>query len=92
MSADYRAVEPPHSIILEGRQRASISGVTEVISFDENEIIMETNRGLLTIGGGALHVEKLSLDIGELVLEGVIDAVVYAEEKSHKGGFWSRIF
>ncbi|MBQ9534787.1 MAG: sporulation protein YabP [Clostridia bacterium] len=92
MNNEYRIPDSPHSVILEGRQRISIAGVREVMSFDENEIVMDTNRGMLTIGGEELHVEKLSLDIGELIVEGTIDAIVYSEEKGHRGGFWSRIF
>lgn len=89
---DFRMDNAPHSIIMENRERCSISGVIEVMSFDEDEIVMETNRGMLTIGGSNLHVEKLSLDIGELVLDGTIDAMVYADEKRTGKSFWGRFF
>lgn len=91
-NTEFRGADDVHNVILESRQRAGVSGVREVISFDENEVVMETNRGMLTISGENLHVEKLSLDIGELTLEGEIDAVVYADDQRQKGGFWSRIF
>jgi len=91
-NTEFRSVGDVHTVVLEGRQKAGISGVREVVSFDENEVVMDTNRGMLTISGENLHVEKLSLDIGELSLEGEIDAVVYADDQRQKGGFWSRIF
>lgn len=82
----------PHSLILEDRRRLSISGVTEVVSFDDSQVVMDTDRGLLTVEGAELHVEKLSLDVGELTLEGEIDMLTYARESKNKGGFWSRVF
>ena len=88
---DYKRMSDTHNIIIESRERLSISGVTEVISFDEQQVVVETTRGLLTVEGQQLHVEKLSLDVGELSVEGMIDAVVYAAERQQKG-FWSRIF
>lgn len=84
--------DTPHNLILEDRRRLSVSGVTEVVSFDECQAVMETDRGLLTVEGSELHMEKLSLDVGELTLEGEIDALAYARERKSKGGFWSRVF
>ena len=92
MAEDFRRAEIAQTIILEGRERLSISGVTEVLSFDEEEVIMETSRGLLTVSGSGLHVEKLSLDIGELSMQGVVDGLVYTDEQNRRGGFWSRFF
>lgn len=89
---EYKPENAPHSVILEDRRRCSISGVIEVMSFDEDEIVMETNRGMLTLGGSDLHVERLSLEVGELTLEGQVDAIVYAEEKRGKKGLWGRFF
>ena len=82
----------PHSLVLEERRRLSVSGVSEVLSFDENQVVMQTVHGLLTVDGDGLHVEKLSLDVGELTLEGEIEALCYARENARKGGFWSRVF
>ncbi len=92
MNNDFRPPEAPHNVIIEGRQRCSITGVVEVISFDEQEIVVETNRGVITVGGTTMHVERLSLDIGELMLEGNIDAIVYSDEGKQKKGFWSKLF
>ena len=88
---DFRA-ELPHSIQLEERHRLAVTGVSEVLSFDENEVIMDTSLGLLTVEGEGLHVEKLSLDIGELTLEGTIDSLGYSRAGKSRGSFWSKVF
>ena len=55
-----------HHIILEGREQLTVSGVEEVESFDENSIVMDTIKGVLIVRGENLHIEKLSLDGGDL--------------------------
>ena len=88
---DFRA-ELPHSIQLEERHRLAVTGVSEGLSFDENEVIMDTSLGLLTVEGEGLHVEKLSLDMGELSLEGSIQSLCYSRGNQKKGSIWSRLF
>ena len=63
-------MEGAHHVILEGREQLSVSGVEEVESFDENTIIMTTVKGTLVVRGEDLHIEKLSLDGGDLRVEG----------------------
>ena len=64
---EYRRMETaPHNVILENRERLSVSGVSEVISFDENQVVLVTSMGVMTVGGQQLHVEKLSLEMGEI--------------------------
>lgn len=89
---DGRAAGPTGNIILEGRERLSISGVTDVLSFDEGEVVAETTMGLLVTAGEDLHVERLSLDVGELVLTGHIAALEYVGDRKQKGGLWSKLF
>jgi len=67
------------NIILENRQRMSVSGVEEVLAFDEHIIEMRTALGELRIQGDELRVEKLTVDDGELVICGHIAALVYVE-------------
>ena len=69
--------EGPHHIILEEREGLTVSGVEEVESFDENTIVMDTVRGTLVVRGEGLHIEKLSLDGGDLKVEGTVDSLVY---------------
>ena len=82
----------PHSLNLEERHRLAVTGVSEVLSFDDNQVVMDTALGLLTVEGEQLHVEKLSLDIGELSLEGSIQSMCYSHDRQKRGSFWSRVF
>lgn len=85
-------VESAHHIILEERERLTVSGVEEVESFDENTIVMDTARGALVVRGQDLHIEKLSLDGGDLKVEGIIDSLTYEESRQDRGGLLSRLF
>ncbi len=84
--------EAPHHLILEGREQLSVSGVEEVESFDENQIVMYTSKGALIVRGEGLHIEKLSLDGGDLMVEGSIDSLTYEESQRDKGGLFARLF
>ncbi len=82
----------PHHIMLEERSSLTVSGVSDVERFDENEIVMSTSRGQLVVTGENLHIEKLSLDGGDLRVEGDIDALTYEEDSQKRGGgFFSRL-
>lgn len=80
----------PHHIVLEERTSLSISGVEEVESFDENSICLSTGQGDLIVRGQNLHIEKLSLDGGDLKVEGTIDSLTY-EEPAVRGGLLARL-
>ena len=84
-------MQPPHRLVLEERRALSGSGVEEVARFDENEIVMATVRGTLVVRGDDLHIEKLSLDGGDLRVEGTVDALTYEEVRRERGGFLSRL-
>ncbi|MBR5478683.1 MAG: sporulation protein YabP [Clostridia bacterium] len=90
MAEDKRA-NLPHNIILENRGHMSVSGVIDVESFDENAINLSTTRGLLGIRGEGLHIERLSVETGEMAIEGIISGVNYTDEVE-RGGFFSRLF
>lgn len=81
-----------HHVILEGRASLSVSGVEEVESFDENAIVMRTAQGTLVVRGEELHIEKLSLDGGDLRVEGMVDSLTYEDEGGVRGGFLARLF
>ena len=70
-----------HKVLIEERGRVAIDGVTEVISFDEESIVCETNMGTIIVKGEGLHVEKLNLDQGELDITGAVDSLEYGEEE-----------
>ncbi len=85
--------ETTHNLIMENRRRLSVSGVSDVESFNEEEIILHTDMGGLMIKGTGLHINKLSVEIGEVSLEGEIDGIDYVETKKNKGaGILSRMF
>ncbi len=81
----------PHHVVLEERRHLTVSGVEDVERFDENTIVLSTSQGDMTITGSDLHIEKLSLDGGDLKVEGEIEALVYEENKATRGGFLARL-
>ena len=80
-----------HHVILEEREQLVISGVEEVESFDESTIFLTTAQGCLEIQGEELHIEKLSLDGGDLKVEGRVNALIYGEERRERGGLLARL-
>lgn len=68
------------NIILENREKLTISGVNDVLSFDDQIVILETGLGLLTIKGENLRINKLSLDSEEVIVEGDINNLAYSEK------------
>ncbi len=90
---DRRApVEAMHSLSMEGRRRLLVSGVTEVESFNEQEVLMGTTQGALAVHGQDLHMEKLSVDSGDVVVTGQIDALEYEDTPKTGEGFFARLF
>ncbi|BDF68791.1 sporulation protein YabP [Pseudoflavonifractor phocaeensis] len=83
--------EAAHHLILEDRGRLTVSGVEDVESFDENTIVMNTAQGTLVVRGEELHIEKLSLDGGDLKVEGSVESLTYEDDRREKGGFFSRL-
>ena len=83
-----------HKIILEDRERRSMTGVIDVLSFDEDSIIAETEKGMLILRGSNIHVGKLNLDDGEVTVDGMIDTIEYSENGITKGknSLFNRIF
>ena len=82
------------NLILENRGKLSISGVLDVLSFDDQVIMIETELGLLTIKGEELRITKLSIDTSEVIVEGNISYLAYSnkEMEKNKGGIISKIF
>ncbi len=81
-----------HAVMIESRGRAIIEGVTDVLRFDENEVVVNTVQGALIIEGDGLHVSALSLDTGKIELDGKIDGLLYEDKTEKKGrGFFARL-
>ncbi len=84
-----------HRINMNARKSAEITGVKDVRSFDEQEIVLDTEMGILVIRGAQLHVGRLTLEKGEVDITGRIDSLIYTERKGHtKNGesILSRLF
>ena len=84
-----------HKVLLANRKNGAFSGVIDVLSFDISEILLETELGMLLIKGEDLHVNRLSLEKGEVDIEGRIDSLVYSEVKSagkQAESFFGRLF
>jgi len=84
----------PHNITLEGRERLTITGVKDVTSFDDNTVALDTEAGGLIIKGTDLHINRLSVEDGNLFVEGYIISCVYNDRIDVKktGSFLSNIF
>lgn len=72
-----------HRIELSNRKTLLITGVKDVQSFDEQEILLETELGILLIRGSKLHIDRLSIERGETDVDGRVDSLVYTELKGH---------
>ncbi len=71
-----------HKLTLSNRRTGTITGVADVISFDISEVLLETEQGMLMIKGADLHVNRLTLEKGEIDIEGRIDSLAYSEVTS----------
>ncbi len=92
---EERQMPRAHKIVMIGRKSGTISGISDVLSFDENEILLETDMGMLTIKGKALHISRLSLELGEADMEGKVDSFAYSgkgRKKKQEGSLITRLF
>ena len=84
-----------HKVLLNNRKMGNFSGIVDVLSFDVAEILLETEQGMLLIKGNDLHVNRLSLEKGEVDIEGRIDSLAYSEVKDYgkqAESFFGRLF
>jgi len=85
-----------HQLDISMRQTGKITGVTDVIAFDSNQILLETTEGMLTINGSELHVSRLHIEDGEVDVSGKVDSLLYSENgsyrKKQKGSLLKRMF
>ena len=74
-----------HKVTMEGRRSGTVTGVSDVLSFDVGEVVLRTEDGLLMIKGEELHVSRLTLEKGEVDLSGKIDSIQYSDVNKGKG-------
>jgi len=86
-----RNISRPNNITLENRRKLAISGIEDVESCDENEVVMRTGEGNLVVRGTELNIKSLSAENGDAVITGLISEVCY-EETVTNGSIWTRLF
>ena len=77
----------PHSLAMENREKAALTGVNEVIAFDENQVVLMTESGEIALTGENLHVTRLMLEEGQLTVEGRVDSIFYTQRQARRGLF-----
>ena len=94
MAEDKKLSKPRvQNLILENREKLSISGVIDVESFNDECVVVETELGTLIVKGIDLHINKLNIDSSELGIEGEIISCEYSDRESkNRGGFFARMF
>ena len=80
----------PHKLTLNERKNLTLSGVTEVVSFEETEVVLQTSLGMLTVQGQGLKLKTLTPEGGQVAVDGEVSALVY--EELREGGFWQRLW
>ncbi|MCI8272954.1 MAG: sporulation protein YabP [Clostridia bacterium] len=82
------------NLVLENRKKLSVSGVNDVLSFDDQVVMVDTELGLLTVKGENIRINKLSLDTAEVIIDGDISSLSYTQNKLEKssGALLSKIF
>ena len=92
---EERQMVKPHKMVINNRKTSMVTGVLDVLAFDLNEILLETEQGMLMVKGKDLHVNRLSVEKGEVDLAGHIDSIAYSDvqQTSKKGdNFFVKLF
>ena len=92
MQEERKLQNLPQNVVLEDRKSLSVSGVSDVDSFDDRTVTVFTELGELSVRGADLHISALNIETGELTLDGRIDALIYAEDQPKSSGFFGRVF
>ena len=79
----------PHKLTLNQREDLTMTGVTEVVSFDDTAVVLKTHLGTLTVLGQELVLKTLSVEVGQVAISGHISSLMYEEPRS--AGFWQRL-
>ena len=92
---EEKQVQKPHKLVVSNRKTSMVTGVLDVLSFDLNEILLETEQGMLMVKGKDLHVNRLNVEKGEVDLSGHIDSIAYSEvhQNTTQGeNFFTKLF
>ena len=89
---EEKKLKLPHSLIIEDRKNLTVTGVTEVDNFNDEEITLYTSYGQVTIKGEGLQVSVLNTECGDVTASGKVNSVVYSEKFEKHPGFFGRVF
>lgn len=91
---EEKQAQGTHKLVISGRHSGTITGVSDVHSFDEQEILLETDMGLLTVKGRELHISRLTLEKGEVDIDGKVDSLIYSDggHSQKNGSMLGRLF
>ena len=92
---EERQAPRQHKVILNDRSGGVLNGIKDILAFDVSEILLETEQGMLLVKGTDLHVNRLSVEKGEVDLSGTIDSVSYSnisQAKKQEESFWTKMF
>ncbi len=78
------SIHLPHKLTLNGRKNLTLTGVTEVVSFDDLEVVLKTGMGTLTVHGQNLQLKNLSLEGGQVAVDGSVAALIYEEPRQER--------
>lgn len=84
-------LQMPHKLTLSERSHLTLTGVTEVVSFDDTAVVLKTALGTLVVQGSQLQLKNLSPEGGQVVVDGSVTSLVYEQLRSDRG-FWQRLF
>ena len=84
-------LQKPNTITLENRSKLTVTGVRDVDSFDEQNVVAYTDYGQLTIQGSGLSISQLSVESGDLLVEGTVSSLLYTDNRQNEG-FFKRLF
>ena len=76
---EEKIIQKNHKLIVNNRKTSLVTGVSDVLSFDLGEVLLETEQGMMVVKGKDLHVNRLSLEKGEVDLSGTIDSITYSD-------------
>ena len=82
------------NVVLENREKLNVTGINDILSFDDQVVMIDTELGLLTVKGENIRINKLSIDTSEVIIEGDISYLAYSDKEleKNKGNLISKIF
>lgn len=92
MAEEKGAARAQHCVSMENRRALEITGVTDIDSFDEQTVAVFTDVGELVVRGSSLHISRIDVESGNLLLEGEIDSLEYTDNVAARGSIWARLF